>query len=74
MKTLALSKEGMSLGASDQICAHGNLAAVVGLRINVISVACIVDHGDNANLLALAFRVEVKAMASNPRQKNRVEV
>jgi hypothetical protein len=74
VKALALSEESVPAVASDQIRAHCNLAVLVGTRVDVISVACIINYGDRANFLAFAIGAEVKAMASHPRQKNCVEV
>ena len=72
MESLALSEERVPPCTSDQIRTNCNLAALVGACIDVVAVACIINDGDGANLLAFAVGVEVKAMADNPRRKNRV--
>jgi hypothetical protein len=74
MKALALSEEGMPPTASDQARTDCNLTALIGPGVDVVSVACIINDCNNANLLALAIGVEMKAMASHPRQKNCVEI
>ncbi len=67
MKALALSEEGVPPGASGQIRTDCNLTARVGTCVDVVSVACIINDCDSANLLAFAIGVKVKAMASHPR-------
>ena len=74
MKTLTLSEESVPTGACDQISTDCNLRALIGTCVDVVSVTCIINDRDIANLLALAIGVEVKAMTSNPRRKNRVKL
>lgn len=74
VKSLTLSEECASASTSDQVRTDCNLTALIWTRVDLVSVARIVDDRGDAHVLALAFSVEVEAMACDPWQENRVKV